>query len=178
MLIRKARLADAQGIANVHVDTWRTTYEGIIPTEFLNKLDYSERKNRWENKMRTENVVFVVENEEGQIIGFADTSRRENNLELNSIDLTSLYLLEAYQGRGIGKLLMKTLFEHYKNQSYDKVYVDVLADNNTRYFYEYLGAKFVRNIKIKIGGKILDESTYVWESVNDVLEKLEINASL
>ena len=175
MIIRKANFKDAQAIAKVHVDTWRTTYEGIIPTEFLNKLDYSERKNRWENNiMRAENVVFVVENEEGQIIGFADTSRRENNLELNSIDLTSLYLLEAYQGRGIGKLLMKTLFEHYKNQGYDKVYVDVLADNNTRYFYEYLGAKLSKNIKIKIGGKVLVELTYVWESVNDVLAKLEI----
>ena len=175
MIIRKANFKDAQAIAKVHVDTWRTTYEGIIPTEFLNKLDYSERKNRWENNiMRAENVVFVVENEEGQIIGFADTSRRENNLELNSIDLTSLYLLEAYQGKGIGKLLMKTLFEHYKNQGYDKVYVDVLADNHTRYFYEYLGAKLYKNIKIKIGGKVLDESTYVWESVNDVLAKLEV----
>lgn len=175
MLIRKANLDDAQAIAIVHIDTWRTTYEGIIPTEFLNKLAYDERKNSWEdNIMRVENVVFVVEDEEGQIIGFADTSRRENNFELNSIDLTSLYLLKAYQGRGIGKLLMKTLFGHYKNQGYEKVYVDVLADNNTRYFYEHLGAKFVKNIKIKIGGKILDESTYVWESVNDVLEKLEI----
>lgn len=175
MIIRKANFKDAQAIAKVHVDTWRTTYEGIIPTEFLNKLDYSERKNSWENNiMRTENVVFVVENEEGQIIGFADTSRRENNLELNSTDLTSLYLLEAYQGKGIGKLLMKTLFEHYKNQGYDKIYVDVLADNNTRYFYEYLDAEFFKNIKIKIGGKILDESTYVWKSVNDVLEKLKI----
>lgn len=175
MIIRKANFKDAQAIAKVHVDTWRTTYEGIIPTEFLNKLNYSERKNIWENNiMRTENVVFVVENEEGQIIGFADTSRRENNLELNSIDLTSLYLLEAYQGKGIGKLLMKTLFEHYKNQGYDKIYVDVLADNNTRYFYEYLGAKFFKKINIKIGGKILDEATYVWESINDVLEKLKI----
>ncbi|PWI25404.1 hypothetical protein DEX24_08685 [Kurthia sibirica] len=65
---------------------------------------------------------------------------------------------------------MKMLVEQYKEQGYDKIYVDVLADNNTRYFYEYLGAKFVKNIKI--GRKILDESTYVWESVNDVLEKL------
>lgn len=175
MIIRKAKFKDAQAIAKVHVDTWRTTYEGIIPTEFLNKLDYSERKDSWMNNiMRTENVVFVFENEEGQIIVFADTSRRYNNLEPISIDLTSLYLLETYQGRGIGKLLMKTLFEHYKDQGYDKVYVDVLSDNNTRYFYEYFGAKFVRNIKIKIGGKILDESTYVWESLNDVLEKLKI----
>ena len=174
MLIRKANLEDAQGIANVHVDTWRTTYEGIIPTKFLNELAYDERKKSWENNiMRAENVVFVVENEDGQIIGFADTSRRENNLELNTIDLTSLYLLEAYQGNGIGKLLMKALFEHYKNQGYDKVYVDVLADNKTRYFYEYFGAKVVKNITIKIGGKILDETIYVWESVNDVLEKLE-----
>lgn len=31
MIIRKAKLDDATGIAKVHVDSWRTTYKGIIP---------------------------------------------------------------------------------------------------------------------------------------------------
>jgi len=29
--IRKAVLADAKGIAKVHVDSWRTTYANLLP---------------------------------------------------------------------------------------------------------------------------------------------------
>lgn len=37
MQVRIATLNDAAGIAKVHVDSWRTTYKGIIQEEFLNK---------------------------------------------------------------------------------------------------------------------------------------------
>jgi len=43
MIIRKAKLDDATGIAKVHVDSWRTTYKGIIPDDFLNNLSYEQR---------------------------------------------------------------------------------------------------------------------------------------
>ena len=45
MQIRRAKLDDAPGIAKVHVESWRTTYKGIIPNDFLNNLSY-EAKNR------------------------------------------------------------------------------------------------------------------------------------
>ena len=44
MLIREATVADAEGIAIVHVDCWRTTYKDIMPSDFLDKLSYGKRK--------------------------------------------------------------------------------------------------------------------------------------
>lgn len=46
--IRAATPDDAPGIARVHVDSWRTTYAGIISAEFLANLSYekSEARNR------------------------------------------------------------------------------------------------------------------------------------
>lgn len=43
MIIRKATISDAEGIAKVHVDGWRTTYKNILSDEFLNKLLYEQR---------------------------------------------------------------------------------------------------------------------------------------
>lgn len=43
MNIRKANRDDAPGIAKVHVDSWRTTYKGIIPQSFLDELSYEQR---------------------------------------------------------------------------------------------------------------------------------------
>lgn len=173
MRVRRAVIKDAPGIAKVHVDSWRTTYKGIIPTEFLDKLSVEERKILWEkNILRDDNFVIVAENKDGQIIGFADTSKRENNIDENTTDLTSIYILQSCQGYGIGKKLVKSLFEYYKAQGYEKVYVDVLSDNKTRFFYEYYGAKHVKNIQISIGGKLLEEFVYEWNSIDTVLEKL------
>ena len=38
MIVRPAQLEDAEGIANVHVTSWQTTYTGIIPDEVIKSL--------------------------------------------------------------------------------------------------------------------------------------------
>ena len=173
MNIRKARLKDAEGIAKVHVDSWRTTYKGIIPDDYLNSLSYEQRTELWKNNIGNKgNYVLVAENTEEQVIGFTDAWKRDNNDEENSIDLTSIYLLENYQGMGVGKQLLKTLFEHFNQEGYDKVYVEVLEENNTRFFYEYYGANLVKTVETHIAGAVLKESIYQWESIEEVLEKL------
>ena len=40
MIIRKATVADAEGVAKVHVDCWRTTYKSIISEKLLTNLSY------------------------------------------------------------------------------------------------------------------------------------------
>lgn len=55
---------------------------------------------------------------------------------------------------------------------YEKVFVEVLEDNKTRYFYEYYGAKLVNKVQIKIGGKVLNELIYEWNNVDKVIEKI------
>ena len=45
--IRAAKPADAGAMARVHVDTWRTTYAGIVPAEHLAGLSYQARGKMW-----------------------------------------------------------------------------------------------------------------------------------
>lgn len=173
MQIRSANLDDAQGIAKVHVDSWRKTYRGIIPDDFLNNLSYEQRTQLWKkNILREDDYVFIAENSEGQIIGFADAWKREDNLTEKSGNLTSIYFLEKYQGNGIGKMLLKELFNHFKQMDYEKIFVEVLEENKTRFFYEYYGAKLVKTVQIKIGGKILNELIYEWNNVDEALNKM------
>lgn len=166
-------MEDAAGIAKVHVDSWRTTYKGIIPDDFLSKLSYEQRTKLWDRIIPEEgNYVVVAEASEGRIIGFASGSKRDTNTVPNSSDLTSIYLLEEYQGQGIGKQILKHIFLHFKSLGYQKIFVDVLADNKTRHFYEYYGAKLFNKTQINIGGKDLDELIYEWDNIGEVLEKL------
>lgn len=173
MKIREAVLADAPGIAQVHVDSWRTTYGGIIPSQHLANLSYAKRTDLWKrNIARADNFVIVAETNEGKIIGFADAWKRETNTVDRSSDLTSIYLLEEYQGQGIGKKLLKELFRHFTKLEIGKVFVDVLEANPTRFFYEYYGAKLVKTLQIEIGGDTLTELVYEWDDLEEVLARL------
>ncbi|WP_336046242.1 GNAT family N-acetyltransferase [Solibacillus ferritrahens] len=176
MQIRQAQLKDAAGIAKVHVDSWRTTYKGIIPDEYLDGLSYEQREELWERNMAApDNYIVVAENSDGHIVGFATAGKREENQTDKAADLTSIYLFADMQGYGIGKMLMKELFIYFTQNGYEKIFVEVLKDNKTRHFYEHYGAQLVKEVQIKIGGKALDELIYEWESAEKVLEKLSIS---
>ncbi|MFF2878885.1 GNAT family N-acetyltransferase [Gottfriedia sp. NPDC057991] len=173
MIIRKATMTDAKGIAKVHVDSWKTTYRNIIPNEFLEKLSYVQREKLWEHNLsKVVDYVVVAENDNGEIIGFADCGKRERNQVDHSGDLTSIYLLEEYQGKGIGKQLMKQLFLQFQKWGYNRVFVEVLEDNKTRYFYEYYGAELMKSDKITFSGSELNLLIYQWKNINEVLAKL------
>ncbi|GAQ18485.1 GNAT family acetyltransferase [Oceanobacillus picturae] len=170
MNIRKAILSDAEGIAKVHVDSWKSTYKNIIPDDFLKKLSYDQRTDLWNRNISKKGIyVFVAENNEGEIIGFADCGKRENNYVPNSGDLTSIYLLEEYQGKGVGKQLLKQLFLKFEELGLERIFVEVLKGNKTRYFYEYYGASLLKSEKITIAGAELDLLIYEWNNLNQVL---------
>ncbi|MGW6385124.1 N-acetyltransferase family protein, partial [Peribacillus butanolivorans] len=149
-----------------------STYKNIIPDEFLKKLSYDQRTDLWNRNISKEgNYVFVAENNEGEIVGFADCGKRENNYVNNSGDLTSIYLLKEYQGKGVGKQLLKQLFLQFEELGFNRVFVEVLEDNKTRYFYEYYDANLLKSEKITIAGAELNLLIYEWNNLNQVLSK-------
>lgn len=92
MRIREAKVSDATGIAFVHVESWKTTYRNILPKEFLTNLSFKRREQFWEKSI-PEGHVFVAENDEGQIVGFASGGReRSGKYEGYKGELTSIYI--------------------------------------------------------------------------------------
>ncbi|USK64101.1 GNAT family N-acetyltransferase [Peribacillus frigoritolerans] len=170
MLIREATLADAEGIAKVHVDCWRTTYKDIMPSDFLDKLSYEKRKGIWiKNITSNGNYVYVAENNEGKIVGFICGGQRETNQVEDSGDLTAIYILENSQRMGIGKKLIKELFFKFEELGFKTIFVEVLEDNKSRYFYEAFGAELLKTEKIKIAGAELNLLVYEWKDISPVL---------
>ncbi|CAH0290155.1 MULTISPECIES: GNAT family N-acetyltransferase [Bacillaceae] len=170
MLIRQASVADAEGIAIVHVDCWRTTYKEIMPSDFLDNLSYEKRKDIWiKNINRDGNYVYVAENNEGKIVGFIDGGKRDTNQVENSGDLTAIYILENFQRMGIGKKLIKELFLKFEALGFKTIFVEVLEDNKSRYFYEAFGAELLKTEKIKMAGAELNLLVYEWKDISQVL---------
>ncbi len=72
MLISATVTGDAKAIARVHIDTWRHTYAGVMPAEYLAGLRYDRSRRGWESFLVREGVrVFVADDPEAGVVGFA-----------------------------------------------------------------------------------------------------------
>ncbi|MFD1361792.1 GNAT family N-acetyltransferase [Lentibacillus salinarum] len=168
MKIRKATEHDASSIAKVHVDSWRTTYQTIVPDKFLDSLNYSDRTKLWEQNV-TKNSVFVAETDNGEIVGFATGGKeREGECEGYDGELYAIYILEGYQGKGIGIKLVRSVAEELVREGFNAMLVWVLEANDAKYFYKKLGAKKIDTADITIAGANLKESAYGWRDLHEL----------
>ena len=78
----------------------------------------------------------------------------------------SIYLLQKFQGKGIGYKLLKALFTDFLNKGYSKTYVWVLKDNSFTSFYERTGAIMTSDIsEDKIGDMKIELVCMEWTSL-------------
>lgn len=101
MIIREARCDDAAGIARIHVESWRTTYRGIVPDDVLERLSEERRVAYWSDVLCREprsDVVYVAEDERGAIAGFAAGGPERDGTHGYDGELYAIYLLEAASG--------------------------------------------------------------------------------
>ncbi len=114
MNIREARLEDAAAIAKVHVDSWQTTYGGLLPKEYTKKRTYQKRYNNWKKRLyattktETDYFIYIAEDPVKEIVGFVDggLARSDSNFQG---EIYALYTLEAYQRKGIGRSLVQAI---------------------------------------------------------------------
>src|SRR5712692_7462985 len=96
MLIRLARIEDAAGIAKVHVDSWRTTYRGMVPEDYLANLSYEAREKNWMRHLEHDGAfIYVAENASGHIIGFVAGGAPREADPFYKGELYAIYLLQA-----------------------------------------------------------------------------------
>ena len=168
MQIRRANFKDVKGIAKVHVDSWRLTYKGVLPDDFLANLSYKQRENLWENNLK-EQQVYLAENESGEIVGFSVGGKERTGKYENYIgELYAIYILEDYQKRGIGRLMLESVVNELKEKNLNSMLVWVLEGNDATHFYEAMGGKKVDAREIKIGEKAYTEIAYGWEMLDKI----------
>jgi GNAT superfamily N-acetyltransferase len=172
VLIRPAAIADAEGIARVHVNAWKETYRGFMPDSVLDTLSIERRTDQWKTILANPDDVYhlaFVAERSTDVIGFANYGReREGDPEYQG-ELYSIYLLKEFQGQGIGRSLLQKTVEGLLTLEIESMLVWVLADNPYREFYKRLGAVVVRDKTVEIGGVSLKEQAYVWKDIRTIL---------
>ena len=168
-LIREAEAGDAAAIANVHVASWRTTYRGLLPDDFLESLSPAQYTERWRRTLDdSSSRVYVAENAEG-VIGFASGGRERAGETGYRGELYAIYLLRDAQGHGHGSRLVQAVVGGLRELELPDMIVWVLRENAfARRFYERLGGVYVREQPITIGSTLLSEVSYGWRRLGDV----------
>ena len=67
--VRAAMEQDAGAISHVHVQSWRTTYIGMVPESYLAGLDETKGVLQWREWL-TRDVPVLVAEVDGEIVGF------------------------------------------------------------------------------------------------------------
>lgn len=171
IIIRPAVAADAEGVARVHVDAWRTTYRDIVPEAYLASLSYEKRQRgvlRWLEEVP---IFCVAEDAETGIVGFATGGLDpEEKDPLYKAQLRAIYILQEHQHRGIGCQLVSYVASQFAAGGLCSMLIWALSQNtNARRFYESLGGKYVRTRVIEIGGRSLEEMAYGWTDITPLL---------
>ena len=159
--IRPAAINDAAAIAHVHVESWRTTYAGIMPDAYLASLDEMLRARLWREWLTADALVLVAELN-GSVVGFAHAGPSREPLEKCDAELYSIYLLKDSQKRGVGTALLRAMAGTLLERNFRSMAVWVLEQNRSRNFYERAGGKLVTSQVIEVGGSKLMEVAYAW----------------
>ena len=136
--IVKAKVEDALAISIINAFTWKTRYTGIVSDSIINERMKNVYQNANKYKERIiEDGQYIVAKVDGVVVGFSRFDKSEKYDGLG--ELYALYLLECFNGYGIGKMLFEKTKEQLQNMGYDKFVCNCLTKNPTMEFYAHMG---------------------------------------
>src|SRR5690606_21197711 len=157
----------------VHVASWRTTYAGLLPAEYLSSLSVEQRKAMWKGQLEEreaspELCLYVAESPDGRVVGGASGGRERQLERAFNGELYAIYLLQDHQGRGAGRELVLCVVQHLRAAGRSSMRVWVLDGNPAAGFYQRLGGVEVERKHIRIGQEDYVEIAYGWQNLDDV----------
>ena len=165
MVIREAMVEDSAEIARVQVDTWRTTYRGIVPQSFLDQMDYEVRAKSWREQLAAAGSRICVAEMDGTVCGFISGGRLREPMSEFDGEIFAIYITAEAQQHGCGRAMMRKLAGELLQDGLTSAVVWVLERNPACGFYARLGGELVGRQTITIGGSDLVEVAYGWRNL-------------
>ena len=157
---------DAAALAEVHVNSWRETYQGLLPAPYLERMSAPVHARRWRRQLanaRAGEVVLAAEGPGGLTAYCAGALIGQTPGEA---EIFTLYLLKAAQGGGLGRRLFETAARVLEAQGARALKLWVLNGNlRARGFYDHLGGVAIDERVVSGWGGDLRETAYRWSAI-------------
>jgi ribosomal protein S18 acetylase RimI-like enzyme len=146
MIIRDATVKDVTAIAELHADSWRSTYRAILSDDYLENEVDRERLALWQARLSgaCQKTMFVMVAEANSTLaGFVCVFPDEDSVFGSFLD--NLHVAPTMTGQGIGRKLLSEAARHLDaNGSRSGLYLWVVEQNEkARRFYRRAGARVV-----------------------------------
>ena len=173
IIYEKATEQDAKSIRYIGAYSWKETYTGLVPEDYLDykTAHYEDKVEREKELINDINNNYYVARVDNKTVGYVLYGKTNNEKYKDYGYVGALYLLNEYQGYGIGKQLFKIALEGLKEMGYSKMMLECMAGNNTINFYKkYLG-EVVDEIDYPLNdGKIIVKADIMLFDIDKSLE--------
>ena len=166
--VRPAAATDIEGMARVSIDTWRLTYNGILPSGYLGRMRLTAHESQRRRLMSSPDTAHFVAAEPvtGETVAFASAGPSRGSAFGASGEIYELYVQNGFQRQGLGRGLAEAARRWLAARGDHAMVIWVLADNPARGFYERLGGSAAGLRTIRVGGVLVDEAAYIWRDLN------------
>ena len=142
-LVRAARPDDARSVAEVHVASWRHTYQGLLPDDYLERLSVDDREAMWLGAFadpEPKSGAFVAAVDD-RIVGFASFGpSRDEDVSERTGEVPAIYVDPSVLGTGVGRELFEAATLALRDAGFARATLWVLEANAlARRFYEKAG---------------------------------------
>ncbi len=131
-MIRKAKLDDADIIADIIIKAWQSGFVGIVDDSYIQKMESSKYADIFRDRINGNKDIVLVYEDNSYIIGFASGSIDADNY---CSELDGLYIYPNHQSQGIGTSLFKEIMSIFKQYYCHKMIVWTLLDARNNEFY-------------------------------------------
>ena len=164
-MIRDARPTDDDAIRKIHVETWRDTYAGILPTRYLvDRVAAGARQQIfWQPArpgLRRHTATLVAER--NSVVGYLTYGPARHLRSRSTNEIYAFYVQPDMQGIGLGRGLLDVALERQRDSGCKHVDVEVLAENPARHFYSAMGGVPIGEGTHDFAGQKLAVIFYRW----------------
>src|SRR5262245_31227419 len=131
---------DVPALARLHVQTFNETHRGGRS----GGPSYELRERQWREAFAVRDQSwfgFVVENDTGELVGFAKGTLHDGGVPGFVGELNKIYVLRGFHRQGLGRLLLCNVARRFLERGITSMLLFGEATNPSNGFYEAFGAE-------------------------------------
>lgn len=165
LTVRTAIPSDAAAIAEIHVETWRDAYAGILPAAFLGDPVKRAFTSYWRDvDIQPADVVLVAEN--NGLCGFIAVWCRPAPY------IDNLHVMPSLRAQSIGTALLKSAAAELLARAHKSAYLWVFEHNPKAIrFYQRMGGVIATKAPQDIFGYSIPSLKIEWRDLGTITDK-------